>query len=378
MNPSSNIMDSSPHGAPMRESVTSQQQLGLWPEGVRPHRVQSKHPTLDTLLAESRAFHPGLASDYVGLIGAAAHAVRMIERGLEAMLADRLNLSGRPAGIAQLLAAARGALARQHCVEAPFVLEGEPAPSILVRDAGTDATYVMQFQPLFGAVDLAAQPPASLFHIRRMGRNESAGAWVCAGLAIHATHTLLLLADAGGVNAYTLHRQSGEFLLSRPCLQIPGEGARFAINTARARTWPQAVRRYVEECQAGRHGVRGQDFDMSWSGSAALETLHVLTHGGVCLMPADTVHARAHAMLTLDQAQAIAFIVERAGGSASNGHARILDIAVAPGPHSAISLIFGARDEVARIERYHVEHERGLDQEYSSPLFTPRGLFRVP
>lgn len=378
MNPSSNVMDSGPYGAPMRESITPQQQLGLWPEGVRTHRVQGKTPTLDTLLAESRAFHPGQAGDYVGLIDAAAHAVRMLERGLEPMLADRLNLSGRPAGIAQLLATARAALARQHSVEAPCVSEGDPTPSLLVRDIGTNATCVMQFQPLFGAVDLAAQPPASLFHIRRMGRDKSAGAWICAGLAIHAAHTQLLLADASGVNAYTLHRQSGEFLLSRPCVQIPGGGARFAINAARARTWPQAVRRYIEECQAGRQGVRGQDFDMCWSGSAALETLHVLTHGGVCLMPADTVHASARTMLNPIQAQAIAFIVERAGGSASNGHARILDIAAAPDTRSTISLIFGARDEVARIERYHVEHERGLDREYSSPLFTPRGLFRVP
>jgi fructose-1,6-bisphosphatase I/sedoheptulose-1,7-bisphosphatase len=134
------------------------------------------------------------------------------------------------------------------------------------------------------------------------------------------------------------------------------------------------VKRYVDECLAGKAGPRGKDFNMRWIASLVAEAHRILVRGGIFLYPRDSKEpARAGRLRLLYEANPMAFIVEQAGGVASTGRERILDI-VPNALHQRVPLIFGAREEVERIEAYYCEHNIA---DYDAPLFGTRGLFRA-
>jgi fructose-1,6-bisphosphatase len=136
------------------------------------------------------------------------------------------------------------------------------------------------------------------------------------------------------------------------------------------------VRRYVEECVAGRAGVRGKDFNMRWIASLVAEVHRILMRGGLFMYPADTKDPRKPGRLRLlYEANPMAMLIEQAGGAASTGRARILDV-VPTELHQRVPVILGSSSEVARLGRYHAEHDRG-EVAFTSPLFNERTLFGV-
>ncbi|MGH3993512.1 MAG: class 1 fructose-bisphosphatase, partial [Pseudonocardiaceae bacterium] len=138
--------------------------------------------------------------------------------------------------------------------------------------------------------------------------------------------------------------------------------------------WEPAVTRYVDECLAGSTGPRGKDFNMRWVASLVAETHRILTRGGVFLYPRDTKDAAKPGRLRLlYEANPVAFIIEQAGGLASTGRARVLDIAPED-LHQRVAFIFGACEEVELIEQYHLDYNVVEDD---APLYGRRGLFRT-
>ena len=215
-----------------------------------------------------------------------------------------------------------------------------------------------------------AEPP-ELAHYLQPGHAQ-----VAAGYAIYGPATMLVLTVGKGTHGFTLDREIGNFILTHPGLQIPAETAEFAINTSNARFWEPPVHRYVTECQAGRSGVRGRDFNMRWIASMVAEVHRILMRGGVFMYPRDTKDAGKPGRLRLMyEAAPIAMLVEQAGGRATTGRRRLLDVQP-ESLHQRMPVILGSRAEVERIERYHAEHEAGTDRPYTSPLFNERSLFR--
>jgi fructose-1,6-bisphosphatase I/sedoheptulose-1,7-bisphosphatase len=156
-------------------------------------------------------------------------------------------------------------------------------------------------------------------------------------------------------------------------MRIPASASEFAINASNRRFWEPAVRRYVDECLAGRDGPRGKDFNMRWIASLVAEVHRILVRGGIFLYPRDTKDPTKPGRLRLlYEANPVAFIVEQAGGLASNGRERILDV-MPTDLHQRIGFVFGARDEVERVAAYHVDHNGTA---FDAPLFESRGLFR--
>jgi len=195
---------------------------------------------------------------------------------------------------------------------------------------------------------------------------------VCAGYAIYGPATMLVLTTGCGVNGFTLDREIGEFMLTHPNLRIPEETSEFAINASNSRHWEPAIKRYVNECLAGKSGPRGRDFNMRWIASLVAETHRILMRGGVFMYPRDRKDLTKPGRLRLlYEANPIGFIVEQAGGRASTGQRPVLEI-VPESVHQRISFVFGAKAEVERIERYHRDHN---DFEFDAPLFGTRGLF---
>lgn len=244
--------------------------------------------------------------------------------------------------------------------------------------------YLLVFDPLDGSSNIDVNVSVgSIFSIMRMpgpgiGATvtdflQPGASQVCAGYAIYGPSTMLVITVGTGVHAFTLEPELGEFILTHPGIRLAPAANEFAINASNSRFWEAAVRRYVDECLAGKSGIRGKDFNMRWVASLVAETHRILMRGGVFLYPRDSKDKTRNGRLRLlYEADPIAFLIEQAGGRASSGRERILDI-VPSTLHQRVPLIFGAAEEVERIERYH----REPDQDYDAPLFGSRGLFRA-
>ncbi len=247
-------------------------------------------------------------------------------------------------------------------------------------------SHLLVFDPLDGSSNIDANiSVGSIFSILQAAQPgvdaapedflQPGSAQVCAGYAIYGPSTVLVLSVGAGVHAFTLDPTLGEFILTRESIRIPAVTAEFAINASNQRFWEPAVQRYVKECLAGRSGPRGKDFNMRWIASLVAETHRILTRGGVFLYPRDSKQPTKQGRLRLlYEANPMAFLIEQAGGAASTGHGRLLDV-LPTDIHQRIPLIFGAREEVERIESYHRE---AYEVPNSFPLYGTRGLFRVP
>jgi fructose-1,6-bisphosphatase I/sedoheptulose-1,7-bisphosphatase len=196
---------------------------------------------------------------------------------------------------------------------------------------------------------------------------------VAAGYALYGPTTMLVLTVGNGVVGFTLNPSLGEFVLTHPDIQVPADTQEFAINSSNSRFWEPPVKRYVDECLAGRTGARGKDFNMRWIASMVADAHRILMRGGVFLYPRDTKDpAKPGRLRLLYEANPIGFVMEQAGGRASTGRQPVLN--VPPGAlHQRIGLVFGSRHEVERIERYHREP---VPSDAPPPLFAERSLFR--
>ncbi len=202
---------------------------------------------------------------------------------------------------------------------------------------------------------------------------QPGAAQVAAGYAIYGPSTMLVLSVGNGVAGFTLDPNLGEFVLSHPNIRVPQETQEFAINTSNSRYWEPPVKRYVDECLAGRTGPRGKDFNMRWIASMVAEAHRILMRGGVFMYPRDTKdHAKPGRLRLLYEANPVGFVIEQAGGRASTGRQPILGVQPSS-LHQRIGFVFGSRSEVERIERYH--HEP-VPSGAPAPLFAPRSLFR--
>ena len=174
-----------------------------------------------------------------------------------------------------------------------------------------------------------------------------------AGYAVYGAATLLVLTLGNGVNAFTLDRETGNFVLTQPDMHIPEDTKEFAINASNARWWEPPVKRYIEEATAGKGGARGKDFNMRWVGSMVADVHRILTRGGVFLYPKDTKDpAKPGKLRLMYEANPMAFIVEQAGGAASTGRERIMDIQPTA-LHQRVPVILGSKNEVERVVGYH-------------------------
>jgi fructose-1,6-bisphosphatase I len=195
---------------------------------------------------------------------------------------------------------------------------------------------------------------------------------LAAGFITYGPHTDMVLTLGEGTRIYTLDRASGIYRLTLSDLAIPAECNEFAINSSNYRHWFESTRQYYDDCIAGKDGPREKDFNMRWVASLVSEATRILVRGGVFLYPRDARRGYSQGRLRLVyEANPIAMVVEQAGGKASSGFQRILDI-VPTGLHQRTPLIFGSANEVTRIEFYE-ENPASAER---APLFAYRGLFR--
>ena len=200
-------------------------------------------------------------------------------------------------------------------------------------------------------------------------------AQLAAGFVVYGPQTSLVLTVGRGVDIFTLDRAEREFKLTASMVQIPADATEYAINASNRRHWDMPVRAYVEECVMGADGPCGKDFNMRWIGSLVAEAFRILIRGGIFLYPGDARDGYEDGRLRLVyEAHPMAFIIEQAGGGASTGRSRVLEM-VPTSLHQRCPLIMGSINNVQRLERMHIGPDVALEQ--NAPLFGHRGLFRV-
>ena len=249
--------------------------------------------------------------------------------------------------------------------------------------------YLLVFDPLDGSSNIDVNVSVgSIFSILRApqdaidsGRDlveadflQAGATQMAAGYALYGPTTMLVLTVGNGVSAFTLEPNLGEFMLTHSALKVPEDTQEFAINASNSRFWEPPIKRYVDECLAGQSGPRAKDFNMRWIASMVAEAHRILMRGGVFMYPRDNKDpSKPGRLRLLYEANPIGMIMEQAGGRASTGREPMLSVKPT-GLHQRIGLVFGSKNEVERIERYHREP---APREIDNPLFAERSLFRA-
>jgi fructose-1,6-bisphosphatase I len=228
--------------------------------------------------------------------------------------------------------------------------------------------YLLLFDPLDGSSNIDVNVSiGTIFSVLKKPEDPSgettavteqdflqAGAkQVAAGYCVYGPQTTLVLTVGGGVAMFTLDREQGSFVLTQENVQIPEDTKEFAVNMSNMRHWDAPVKRYIDECLEGKDGPRGKDFNMRWIASMVADVHRILTRGGVFLYPWDKREPEKPGKLRLMyEANPMSWLIEQAGGAATNGRERILDIEPTK-LHERVSVILGSKNEVERVTAYH-------------------------
>ena len=224
--------------------------------------------------------------------------------------------------------------------------------------------YLLVFDPLDGSSNVDVNVSVgSIFSVLRCPEGvteprakdflQPGTKQVAAGYAIYGPTTMLVLTLGRGTHGFTLDRAMGEFILTHPDMKVPASTREFAINASNERFWEPPVRRYVAECVQGKTGTRGADFNMRWIASMVAEVHRILVRGGLFMYPRDTKDpAKPGRLRLMYEANPMAMIVEQAGGAATTGRERLLDIAPTA-LHQRVAVFLGSRSEVEVVTRYH-------------------------
>ena len=223
--------------------------------------------------------------------------------------------------------------------------------------------YLLLFDPLDGSSNIDVNVSiGTIFSVLRKPEGSQvseqdflqAGAkQVAAGYCVYGPQTTLVLTVGNGVAMFTLDREQGSFVLTQENVQVPADTQEFAINMSNMRHWDAPIKRYVDECLAGKEGPRGKDFNMRWIASMVADVHRILTRGGIFMYPWDKREPTKPGKLRLMyEANPMGWLIEQAGGAATNGKERILDINPTQ-LHQRVSVILGSKNEVERVTGYH-------------------------
>jgi fructose-1,6-bisphosphatase I len=229
--------------------------------------------------------------------------------------------------------------------------------------------YLLLFDPLDGSSNIEVNVSiGTIFSVLKKPENggpdsvvseadflQAGAKQVAAGYCIYGPQTTMVLTVGDGVAMFTLDREQGSFVLTQENIRIPADTKEFAINMSNLRHWDAPVRRYIDECLAGKEGPRGKDFNMRWVASMVADVHRILTRGGIFMYPWDKREPEKPGKLRLMyEANPMAWIVEQAGGAATNGRQRILDIQPKK-LHERVSVVLGSKNEVERVTAYHTK-----------------------
>jgi len=244
-------------------------------------------------------------------------------------------------------------------------MASEEMPSMYpIPDRYARGNYLITFDPLDGSSNIDVNGSVgTIFSILGFDADtaddssflQQGTKQVCAGYCLYSSATMLVLTTGNGVDGFTLDVSTGEFMLTHPNMTVPKATSEFSINAAYQRHWHAPVSRYIEEALAGESGPLAKNFNMRWAGAMVGDIHRILCRGGIFMYPSDqnlSASGKAGKLRLLYEANPMSFIMEQAGGAASTGTDRILDLQP-ESLHQRVPVIMGSSEEVERVVSYH-------------------------
>lgn len=245
-------------------------------------------------------------------------------------------------------------MASEELDEVLSLPEGKPRGSYLVTFDPLDGSSNMDINMDVGAIFSILRAPEGKKNPTAEDFARPGVEQVAAGYCLYGPSSMMVLTTGGSVNGFTLCTSIGEFILTHPDMKIPEETAEYAINSSNQRFWEAPIREYINDCIQGEEGPLGKRYNMRWVAAMVGEIHRILCRGGVFLYPIDErCRAAGGKLRLLYEGNPMAMIVEQAGGAASTGYERILEVKPNGDPHQRVPVIMGSKNEVEKIVAYH-------------------------
>lgn len=233
----------------------------------------------------------------------------------------------------------------------------------LDTDVSSDAKYIVAIDPLDGSSNIDVNVPVgTIFSIYRRRSIEGPATLddvlqngtqqVAAGYVIYGSSTMMVYTTGKGVNGFTLDPSIGEFCLSHPQMQIPQSGLIYSINEGNYVHFPQGVKRYIKYCQV-EDKATNRPYSSRYIGSMVADIHRNLIKGGIFIYPV-TASAPNGKLRLVYECNPMAFLIEQAGGRATNGFTRILDVDVKE-LHQRSPIFIGSEQMVRQAESFMAE-----------------------
>lgn len=327
--------------------------------------------TLQRHMLDEQLAHPDATGSFSYLLGDLLYGIKAINREVtRAGLAEVLgktglsNVHGEEQTRLDLYAQEQIYKAMDHGGHLCVMASEESDSIIPIPDKFKKGKYVLLFDPLDGSSNIDANvsigtifsiykkkdpgPDGTLDDCLRKGSEQ-----VCAGYVVYGSSTMLVYTTGNGVHGFTLDPSIGEFLLSHPDMKTPQKGKIYSVNEGNVRKMDPGTQRYLEYLKAADKAT-GRPYSARYIGSLVSDFHRNLLYGGIYLYPASPKPK----LRLLYEADPLAFIVEQAGGKASTGRERILDIQ-AEELHQKVPLIIGSAEDVEQYERFYQGLEGG-------------------
>jgi fructose-1,6-bisphosphatase I len=329
--------------------------------------MQKRIVTIERHIIEEERKHPGASGDFSALLRDLTLAIKIIWREVsKAGLVDVLGLAGREnvhgEEVKKLDDLADDTIFRSmdHGGHLCVMASEEHEDLLHVPDRYPKGKYVLLFDPLDGSSNIDANVTiGTIFSIYRRITLSGNGTLedcvqpgykqIAAGYVIYGSSTMLVYTTGDGVHGFTLDPSIGEFLLSHENVRIPTRGKIYSINEGNSVYWQDGMKKYIAYLHESDKAT-GRPYSSRYIGSLVGDIHRTLLYGGIFMYPADTKSPNGKLRI-LYEANPMAFIIEQAGGRASDGRKRILDLHPTA-LHQRTPLIIGSEEDVLDAERF--------------------------
>src|ERR1051325_9565919 len=332
--------------------------------------MQTKIKTVQQHILDEERLYPGASGDFTALLTSLTLAAKIISRevnkaGLAKILGETGDVNVHGESVTKLDEFAQQTICSVMGYNGHlFVMASEEAENIIpIPDGCKRGKYVLMFDPLDGSSNIDVNASiGTIFSIhRKLTQKTDDGALedclqkgcdqIAAGYFIYGSSTMMVYTTGNGVHGFTLDPSLGEFLLSHENITTPARGKIYSINEGNLHSWDQATRRYIDYLKEDRKD-RGHPYTLRYIGSLVADFHRNLLKGGIFLYPGPKGKLRL-----LYEASPLAMIVENAGGAATTGAQRILELQPSS-LHQKVPLIIGSRDDVAEYHRFFKEAQQ--------------------
>ena len=337
--------------------------------------MSNKVITIERFIIEEERAHPGASGDFSGLLRDLTLAFKIIWREVsKAGLVNILgmtgteNIHGDQVKKLDVFADEKIYQAMDHGGYLCVMASEENEDVLTIPEKYPTGKYVLLYDPLDGSSNIDVNVNiGTIFSIYRRVTPKGQGTLedclqpgykqVAAGYALYGSSTMLVYTTGDGVHGFTFDPSIGEFLLSHENITMPKRGKIYSVNEGNYRYWFDGVKKYVKYLQE-EDKASGRPYSGRYIGSMVADIHRTLMYGGIFMYPGDTKHPNGKLRL-MYECNPVSFIIEQAGGKASTGEKRMLDIKP-ESLHQRIPIFAGSEEDVTIAEEF-VQGKRGLD-----------------